>query len=1003
MNPDNLYQPSWLVKCVAFLVLLGLAACSSEEAPAPVVVETEAPEIQRARSWANSIVDTLSLEAKIGHLVMVEAPLLKDSLEHAAFAQWLRQHQIGGVLLPDADRAIQARTTHYLQSGTDFPLWIGLHANENWQARYGYPQTVALGATQDDSLAFDWGAAIGADAKTLGAQLVFLPATRVAAGAEEAAALAADPELVHRLGSQMMEGVYSADVLPVPAAMARPDSAWPVVGDIEQWRATAGFPLEQMVREGLQTLQTDASWFSDLDSVPWALSHALSTTLLRSQLGFDGLMISPPLSDSLWTSWGPGQAGSMALAAGNDLLVAPGDLRALTDAVRQSISDGLLAEADLDERVHRNLFRKALLGLDTLESIHPDSLDLPDPGLPLRTLTHQIHRASLTTLRDTKDRLPLRRVASTKIASLHIGTNRRTSFQRSLDHFTSLQHFILSSQPTEKQLSSKLSQLAKFNYVLVGLDESLTQGDSLDGAVLGFLKKVQEKSRLVVVNFANPRNLVGLDSIDVVVHAYGDDAMAQEAAGQFLFGAFPATGKLPFASASFEMGTGMDKEEKIRLAYTEPEALGVDPGRLLKVDTLIREALYAGAFPGCQVLAAKDGEVFFHKSYGHHDYAREQRVRQDDVYDIASITKIAATTLMAMWSYEEDSLGLDLPLKSYITELDSSFITIKDITPAQLLIHKAGLPPSLPVYKYYTYVDSVDTLKSVFYADHADSLHDIEVTQDLYFNSSYMDSIWHKVQRVKLIYTGKYKYSDLSMFLLKYLLEEIHQVPLDQFVQKRFYTPLGLQKIGFLPLERIREDKIVPTENDRWWRHGPLRGYVHDQSTALLGGIGGQAGLFSNAGDLAVLMQMLLNGGTYGGTRFLKKGTVRHFTQRHPDSHRGLGFDMQKPHPTEGKGMVCSSAPPTTFGHTGFTGTCAWVDPENDVVFIFLSNRIHPDAKNQMINRLRVRQRVQQAIYDALGLGRKNPDNMMLVDTPDSTAIDSTMIATEDSSDCQTC
>lgn len=983
---------------LTILLLLGGSACSEEAPPPETAVEEGPPEVLRARAWADRVLDTMSLPTKIGQLVLVEPPETKDSLSEAAFAKWLDRHAVGGILVRDGEREQLRRQHQHFQTQTRLPLWTAFRPNAQWRQRHDFPSYALLGATDNDSLVYDWGAAIGQEARYLKAHMALVPAALT-----HRAGFSTDPERVQKLGEHLINGIYDAEVLPVVQSFEVPDSTFPEIDSLANWQQQSGQAIMAWVPEQAQVLQSAAPIFTEIDTVPLAFSRRCQKQYLREQQGFEGLLLSPDLSDSLWLK--TEDAAQRALLGGADLVLSPGNLEELIQEVGIAVEEGKMSSTELDEKVWRNLYKKALLGLDTLQGHPGDTIAPPSPALRFKYLDHLVTRESLVLLRDEHQRVPLKNVGSTKIATLHIGSRRRSPFQSAMNYYTSLKHHLMPAQASAAQLKTKLQQLAKFNYVFVALDPEITAAytDSFPAPLEEFLLDLQDKTRLVVTNFGNPANLNGLDSIDVVLHACDNRPLTQWTAGQFLFGAFPNAGKMPYAAASFELGQGLATDKKLRLAFSDPEALGVDPEALTKVDSIVRSAIYLGAFPGCQVLAAKDGEVFFQKAYGWHDYTRAQKVRSSDVYDIASITKIAATTLMAMWSYDQDSLGLDLPLKSYLTSLDSSFITIKDITPAELLIHKAGLPPSLPVYKYYTFVDSADTLKSIFYADHRDSLHDVEVTQDLYFNGAYMDSIWNRVRTVKLVYTGKYKYSDLSMFLLKYLLEEIHQTSLDKFVRSHFYSPMGLQKIGFLPLKRFEEAEIVPTENDRWWRHGQLRGYVHDQSTALLGGIGGQAGLFSNAQDLAVLMQMLLNRGHYGGTRYLNAKTVGRFTSRHPNSHRGLGFDMQKPVPTPGKGMVCQSADPTTFGHTGFTGTCAWADPKNDVIFIFLSNRIYPTAKNKKINIYRVRQHIQQALYEALQLVPKEEPRVLLAKETDTLEIDSTMIAGKDSSECETC
>ena len=343
------------------------------------------------------------------------------------------------------------------------------------------------------------------------------------------------------------------------------------------------------------------------------------------------------------------------------------------------------------------------------------------------------------------------------------------------------------------------------------------------------------------------------------------------------------------------------------------------------------------------------------------------RVRNDNLYDIASVSKIAATTLMAMNAFEQDTLILDQPLKYFMPDLDSAFITIKDITPQQLLTHSAGLPDGIVLNRFFRLVNARDSIRNKIYAKAPDSLHTVRIAEDLYLASSYRDTVWNLVRRIGVVPPGNYNYSDLSMYLMKVLLERILGESLQEFVYKHYYEPMGLRRICYNPLQRFEKDEIVPTAEDKTWRRQVLQGDVHDPTVAFLGGVGGPAGIFSSSSDLATIMQMLLNGGSYGGKQYFKPETVAQFICRQPGSMRGLGFDKQWPTPNCEKGYCCYSADPETFGHFGFTGTCAWADPRNQVVYVFLSNRVYPDDRNGKINTYRVRQGVQQLIYDALG------------------------------------
>lgn len=984
--PANRY---FRLPAIAALLLL-LSSCGPEEVVEVVPPPVEDPKIVRAEAWASNRLAAMTLAEKVGQLIMVTPPNWEgksagktiNGEELDAFAKKVGQFHIGGLLLSDEDRQSQRLLAYQVSQNIESPVWVALDAGQKWAEARGYPSLQALGATQDDNLAYAWGMAIGNECRYLGGQIVFTSAPTIFPDPlQEPEAISSQPERAQLLSSALVHGLNDAQVIPsmrfLPGLKTHStDSSglFPQNTDAPDSLIVHEFAsIKALVEEQIGALALQHYAISAIDSFPVSLSSSIQQEMLRHELKYKGLIFSPTFQDSLFfNGFEPGEAETMAIGAGTDMVVSPSELEATLVKLMEAVQGGVIAEKDLDEKVHRHLFKKAFLGLDTLVVLHPDSILTHAPKVRLEELNRSITASSLTILRDEPGRLPLKKVATTKIATLSIGPGKRTKMQSALDLYANMDHFYLNHNAGADKYTAMLKRLKKYNYTIVGIHPELCHPDSagrLPQATLEFLHGLKNNTRPVVANFCLPSVLPDLDSLQVLVHAFDDRRLSHRAMAQLIFGAETSTATLPFSvDTLFTIGTGIPQEKKLRLSYCDPQDLGIDPANLGAIDSILYGAIRLGTFPGCQVLAAKDGKVFFNKAYGYHDYDRAQRVSLDDVYDIASVTKIAATTLMAMWSYDQDSLKLNSPIKNYLEELDSAFITIKDITPEELLIHKAGLPSGLPIYKYYTFVDSVDSVRNQVYSVQRDSVHDLQIADELYINSAILDTMWERVRMVKLPTRGTYKYSDMSMFLLKRVLERIHNTELDKFVRTNFYGPLGLKSIGYHPLARFKEDEVVPTERDRWWRKQILHGYVHDESTAIFGGVGGQAGLFSNTRDLAVLMQMLLNGGTYGGTRYISQSTVRKFTSRHPNSHRGLGFDMQKPVPEQDRGMCCFSASPTTFGHTGFTGTCAWADPDTDVIFIFLSNRVYPDRKNQKINIYRVRQNVQQIIYNALGL-----------------------------------
>ncbi|MEO6833483.1 MAG: serine hydrolase [Chitinophagaceae bacterium] len=389
-----------------------------------------------------------------------------------------------------------------------------------------------------------------------------------------------------------------------------------------------------------------------------------------------------------------------------------------------------------------------------------------------------------------------------------------------------------------------------------------------------------------------------------------------------------------------------------------------DPLTLYKADALINKAIDARAFPGCRVLAAKDGKIFYDKAFGYFTYDKTTPVQLNTVYDLASLTKVVSTTLCVMHLYEQGKLALDKTLGDYLPftiGTDKAELTIRN-----LLLHQAGLKAWIPFYK--AFYDSTGQPSDTIFHKQPDAKYTIEVAQNMYLRSDYRDTIWHRILESPLENKGRYVYSDLDYYFLAAVVQKLTGQPINRYVTDNFYTPMGLRMIGYLPLQFLKKSLIAPTENDLTFRHQVLQGYVHDPGAALFGGVAGHAGVFASAEDVAAIFQMLLNGGKYHGRSFFKPETIQMFTAYgSTSSRRGIGFDKPDADADDG-GPSGKRTSGYTFGHQGFTGTCAWADPENGVVYVFLSNRVYPDQDNKLINVMNVRTDVQDILYEALGI-----------------------------------
>jgi beta-N-acetylhexosaminidase len=483
--------------------------------------------------------------------------------------------------------------------------------------------------------------------------------------------------------------------------------------------------------------------------------------------------------------------------------------------------------------------------------------------------------------------------------------------------------------------------------------------------IQSLVKRISLQNKQIVTVFANPyalRNFDEVSAADALLIAYQNHPSAEEVAAQIIFGALSADGVLPVtASDVFQAGFGLQTQSLNRLGYGIPAEVDMDQNELLKIDLIAEEAIRKGATPGCQILVARYGKVIYHKSFGHHTYAKKRAVGNDDLYDLASITKIGASVPMLMKLVDEGKLDINKTLGDYLPELKGS--NKEDLVIREVLAHQAGLKPWIPFY--------LETLKDgkrkdAYYANKRDFNFSNTVAANLYSNRYSADTVYKRIIDSELLPEKKYKYSDLGYYLFMRIIEKLEAKPLELLVYDNFYQPLGAQKISFKPYLDMNPKEIVPTENDKLFRGQQIQGYVHDQGAALLGGVAGHAGLFSNANDLAKLMQMYLQKGNYGGVQFFDSITVNEFTRCQfceSDNRRGIGFDKPQ---LGGPGPTCGCVSPMSFGHSGFTGTLAWADPDEEIVYIFLSNRVYPDASNRKLLTLSTRTKIQEVIYNSL-------------------------------------
>ena len=550
--------------------------------------------------------------------------------------------------------------------------------------------------------------------------------------------------------------------------------------------------------------------------------------------------------------------------------------------------------------------------------------------------------------------LPVTALDQKNIASVSLDFSFKSSFDSLLNKYAKVSSFSSDAYLASTTLDDLEDDLKYFNLVIVALPVSAINNPRNTS----FINSVAKNKKIIIALFGETGSLLAFDGISApIIWSNQSNEAAAVTVPQMIFGGIPFTKKLTASySPKYVIGQGASTTQT-RLKYTLPEDAGVNSDDLKEIDNIAEEAIREKAAPGIVVLVAKDGKVIFNKAYGNHTYVNGLPEKVTDIFDLASLTKTTATTPTVMRLFEEHKLNLDTNIGAYIPKARLS--PMNPIKVREVMLHQAGFIPFIPFH---------DFVKPGDYSRDSSAAFPTKVADNYYIKKGFFKEVmWPKMLNSPIRTRGKYVYSDISMYVMKEICERLSGMPLDTYVWENFYKPLGMQTAGFLPRNRFSKDQIVPTEQDNYFRKTLLEGYVHDQGAALAGGVSGHAGLFSSANDLAIIYQMLLNKGSYGGNQYFQPQTVDMFTKKQSDvSRRGLGFDRWDPDAT--KKYPSQLASPLTYGHTGYTGTAVWVDPAKGLVYVFLSNRVNPTV-SEKLGSLKIRPRIQDAIYKAIEKG----------------------------------
>lgn len=946
---------------------------------------------QKGTPWADLLMSTMTLDEKIGQLIMVTSYPAQGAGNERQVESWIKNQKIGGVLYLKTPPSLIARCTENYQQKSEIPLFIALDAENGLAFRLDsvvkYPYNIALGAISNDSLMYQMGREVGQQCKMLGINLNFAPVVDVNSNPKNPIinyrSFGENPENVARKSWLYAKGIQDEKVM--VSAKHFPghgdtnfDShlTMPKVSKTYSELQHVDFvPFKYCIDNGINGVMTAHINMSGLEKSkrPATLSEYVMTSILKDSLGFDGLVFSDGMNmKGITKYYDEGTAAVEALKAGVDVIEFVLNPQKVIKSVKAAIERGALTIKDIDAKCRKVLVAKELAGLNrqSSQSFNRDGVNSKQFELTARRL----YEKSLTTIKNDNDLLPLQHLDTLKIASISLGAKADNSFQNRLNSYLDIDDFQIN---TTSDLARVMHEVNAYNLIILSV-----HGTSLlpykNYKVQDFQKEavteITDKFKTILVFFSNPYSInqfKDFDSAQSIIVTYGDYDIVEDLSAQLIFGGIGCDGKLPVAiNDKYPAGTGIEFSSNGRFKYTIPEEVGFDSQQLITtVDSFANYGITDSIFPECQVLLAKNGKVFFHKQYGFYTYDSIAPLSKNSIYDWASLTKITGPLPLIMKMYEDSIIDIDAPFSHYWKGFDTD--DKRDITWREILAHQAGLKAWIPFYAEV--LDKNSSKRKQYIRTRPSAEYSNRVSSSLYVSKNYKYRMFNEVNSQEIQHRGTYRYSGLAFYLFPDLISQLTGEEYVSFLEDELYACLGAKTVKYNPYNYFRKDHFVPTEQDDFFRGELLQGFVHDEAAAMMGGVSGNAGLFGTTNDLAKIMQLYLNGGSYGDLHFLKPETLNEFTRiQYPDNdnRRGLGFD--KPYIDNSEKELKDAYPatlvsPNSFGHSGYTGTFAWCDPENGLLFIFMSNRVCPTRENKKLFELNFRPELQQSIYKCAG------------------------------------
>lgn len=945
--------------------------------------------------WVDSVFNTLSEDEKIAQLLMIPVYTNKDNNYYKKLFEQISNHRPGGIIFMQGGPLMQVKVLNKIQQISRVPVIVAMDAEWSLGMRLDsviiYPRQMLLGAIQDNNLIYEMSIEFARQLKRVGVNINFAPVCDINSNPEnpvinsrsfgENKYTVAYKSYFYMKGMQDNKIIATAKHFPGHGdTNLDSHKTLPTLNhNYNRIDSVELFPFKYLIDNGCAGVMTAHLHVPAIDGkskLPASLSSKVITKLLKNELNFRGIIFTDALNmGGVSNYYKFGDAEVMALIAGNDVLLFVEDMKLAIDNIKKAIIDGKISMTEIDSKCKKILKAKYWTGLNSFNFISEENLYEDINNINAKLIQRKLYENGLTLLNNKDSIIPINFDKYKKIAVLITGESDTNVFSNRIKYYINSDDFVFEKLKQKVDKGKLLDSLSKYDIVIVSVQKTnyfVKSKYGISEETISFIDSLAGRTNIILDLFAIPYSLSyfkNKSKFNAIIVSYDDTDLSRDLSAQLIFGGIAARGRLPVSVGEFSEGTGIDTK-KIRFKYTDlPEEAGVDSKILYKIDSIVEEGIRAGAFPGAQIVAARNGIVFFCKSFGYHTYDSLTKVKDFDLYDLASVTKVTATVPALMKLYDEKKYSLDDKLSKHLDFLVNSnknnFI-IRDI-----LTHSSGFKSWIPFYKETIKNDSI---RKLYYKTKKENGYSIKVAEDLYLLDSFRDSIYDMILISEINQKGKYVYSDLGFYLFPKFVEKLSGKSFLDYVYDNFYFKLGCWTTTYNPTEKFNKSCIVPTENDLSFRLQQLHGYVHDQGCAMLGGVSGHAGLFSSANDIAKIMQVFLNNGKYGGINFFSEKTVTLFTSYQTDStknRRGLGWDKPLPNDRT-KGLGSESASFKAYGHSGYTGTMVWADPHYGICFVFNSNRVYQDAENWKIIKMNIRTDIEEILYQSVLNMNKN-------------------------------